>query len=632
MKNENFSTNLLESQATKPKSTFNIKRRYITRFLWLLTLLSSTFFIAFLDQVLSIVLIATLVLLTGLTNLLIRYIHPRFFSFSGYLMVIVSYVLAFVKIILIPLDIGINADYNDSNNYIHDVIDLIWKIGYWSSICINFVLLRVLLVYWEQSHSTFAKRIKKTIVILWWRILVIVAISLVLLTILIIKHGTKQTIEVLLTVVQLINIAYCLIFIILLFGYGAVALPFYFFSFTDTKTKINNYLIRLRSIKKELVQEVNKFIANRTFLMSKCYDVIQSTDEEEGDEELKAFAKDIIKKMETLNLDYNLLVKYKKTSPTIKDKDKLDLNQLSEMYTKTKNIYYLAIKKEAALLRIYSYIKASTEIVNEIRESTQNVNETSTTLVMVAEGSTSFFDNSVDNSRLKSKSKRSKSIINKTTDFLTIKPKRYNKCCKTVSFLFGGFILLISLFILVLQANIFILEKLNIFVILSINMKSLYAAFSFIFFYFAFIFTCCFYSLSQLRLFESYILVPHHTDQDGMITNALMCNTLVIGIIYNIAYFFSDMYIKDHSILLNMINDVFTDMLNQSPAVLNTYKYAFPSLLIVVVVLTILKKFNILFVGNKYLQDDEAILAIDVSEQKAFKIIEKIEVTYFNKN
>jgi hypothetical protein len=600
------------------KAKRKFKRRYITRSLWILTLISSCLFIMIFDEPTAVLLIATLILISGLVNLLTMFIHPRFFSVDGYILVILSYVLAFIKIILIPLDISVFFSFEEgSSNTFHYMIDLVWKVIYWTSIIVNFLILRVLLVYWQQGHPTVWEKLSNTFKFLFWQIMVIAMIGLLLGSYLLIKNGIWQTWDSLLFTINMINVNYCLLFVIILGAYGLVDIPFYFLTYTNTDKKLKGLLSKLDPTVDELVEAVNRFIKNKDVLLQACESVFTNTYE---CQELRSFAKQIEDELCYYRIDYNELVGQESVDPTIKISDRIDIDCLANMLIEVKSDFYTVIKREGALIRHYMKIDNNREgsEVEDIEKPRLVIYKHEGGYTSSDSGFNRFTDDS-DGKSVKSYRVNSKSI----------KPRRYNTAIKIITKLVGVLLILVSLCILGFQVNIYFLNSINLIVNIVTRTEIFYVVFIFIYLYIGAIFLFCFFTMSQIRLFERYVLVKHHTDKLGMLYNAMMCNTFIIGVVYNLVYFFIDVYQNNQLRVSKALENIFKQILNQAPFVLSTYKTVFPSLFVFVVVVSVMIKFGVVAFIKKYLQieDDEDV--VDLTNSRAeLDTLEKIEAIY----
>lgn len=594
-----------------------LKRRYLTRLKWLITLIVIVISFIFLQAFEALLISFSMVGVSALFNLLTFYISPRKIDFSidAYVTIIISYMIALVKLVIIPLDISaslsvtddISTDTTSTNTTssstittqsIHSAIDIAWKIIYWTSIGINFLIMRFQIAYWSQGHPTIRKKILNTLKLFLKQLIVISVIGAAAILFLIFKYSSIfKSVDFIKSIIQIINNIYCLTHLLILLGYGMVELPFYFFSYTNSSVKLKIAMRSLNVIRNEMEEAVNKLLKDNAMLVEISTNIMRNKEKlpDENMDHLADFAKEIIHEIADYKFEFNDLIKYKKIEGNIKDPKFKNLyieisdDILANMLITVKNDFYLCNKKEAALLRLYSVISQNCEVVNDVNLSDPGdrviiTGKKKRSLVM--ERCTSFNNN-------------------KKIAFLL--PKNHPRIMIFFTKLFAFLLLSISLLLLVLQVNLYFISLINFIYKISTTIlaSNFYLNYFFIIFYFSYLFICCFYSISKFKLFEIYILVPHHTNRFGMAFNSSMCNTLLLGICYNLLYFYSSIYDKTTGLSsASALNDFF-DSMKKVEFIYGYYNYIFPSILLIIIAITIAHKFRLACFKNSKLNDYE---------------------------
>jgi hypothetical protein len=156
---------MITNREESPKKKF--KRRYITRLIWLVILLTSLIVLFTLDKLISMSLIGFFVSIGVISNLLLMYVSFDFFSIDAYITIFLSYGIIFIQMMIIPIDISLSTTKNINSRFtkdqMHNFLKLEYMILYWISIILNFVFLRFQLSYWNQGHPTLRERVIATL-------------------------------------------------------------------------------------------------------------------------------------------------------------------------------------------------------------------------------------------------------------------------------------------------------------------------------------------------------------------------------------------------------------------------------------------------------------------------------------
>jgi hypothetical protein len=562
-----------------------LKRRYFSRSMWVISIIISVLLFIFIDKMAALTISCCLLYGSTLLNILLYYLSPRKanFSLDAYITITLSYILCFAKLVLIPMDISLSL--TEDNQGTHTPINISWIIVYWFSIILNFTLMYVLITYWSQGHNSFIKRLKRTFHQLLKTLIIVGIIAALILTFLLIKY---QSFDTIMTMIQIINWVYCLAHIVLLLGYGLIELPYYFFNFTNTYSKLRSSLIHITKAQEEFEMAVNKLTKDKKLLQNYCESILKKGERELTFLSVKLSSKfvgDILEEISKYNYHYNCLTRDNGEDGDLKipTKDPND-DILADMLVKVKEHFYLCCKKEALMLRIYSQISDNCEHIENSSENHSNKE------FRAKRDQVSI---TVDTRQISKMVKKRTSKDNKSIKIHFLIPKKYNLAIVIMSKTLSVFLFLFSLLIFVFQINLYFLRQENFIAYISTKMLqgNYYLNFFFIMIYFIYIFACCFYSLSQFKIFELYILVPHHTNKFGMAYNASMVNTLILGICYNLLYFYSFLYDKENVTGSSIY--AFFDSMKKVSIVYDYYLYIFPSILIFVILITGIKKFNL---------------------------------------
>lgn len=659
------SANKLMNKSLDPKNVNRkLKRRYITRLFWLIAIVTIILCYIFMKPLVALITSFSIIAIASLINILLLFISPKKLDFSidAYVTIIISYSIALTILIIVPLDLSVSLNKSDNtssnenidNKSIHDSIDLTWNIIYWTSILVNFIFMRFQIAYWSQGHSTVKQKIIKTLKGFIRQLLIITFLGLAVLIFLLFKYlSLMKGVEFIKSIIQVLNSLYCIAYILFLLGYGLVQLPFYFYSYTHTSVKLKMNLQALSLVRDELETGVNQLLKDKSILLGYCFKYTQLQSQVPLEKiDILQFAQEIIGELSNYNYELNDLIGSKNLDGNIKDPKIYDVitdlteDHLAQMLITVKNDYYYCVKKEGALLKLYSTISSNCEILDDsglnFQSSTDSINSPDQTI------------------QTSPKRKKNSIVMNRSTSFSRISfllPKNYSFFIKLITKIFAFFLVNLSIIFLVFQINLIFLSKVNFVYLISswLLNSNFYLNYFFIFFYFSYFFICSFYSLSNFRFFEVYILVPHHTNKFGMAYNASMCNTIILGICYNILYFYSFIYDSrtGKSGALNALssasalNDFFASM-KKVEFVYGYYNYFFPLILILIVTVTVMKKFHIFKFYDEHFGDMETEFNNTLDKEETgiisedtffdhqgnqgkikFEILEKIQEIYY---
>jgi hypothetical protein len=378
------STTKLMDKTFDPKNTNRkLKRRYITRVFWLLAILTIILCYIFMKPLVALITSFSIIAIASLINILLLFISPKKLDFSidAYITIIISYSIALTILIIVPLDISASLHKTDSTNLneqldnksIHDGIDLTWNIIYWTSILVNFILMRFQIAYWSQGHSTIKQKIIKTLKGFIRQLIIIALLGLAVLIFLLFKYlSLMKGIEFMKSIIQVINSLYCIAYIVFLLGYGLVQLPFYFYSYTHTTIKLKMNLQALSLVRDELETGVNQLLKDKSILLGYCFKITQLQSQVPLEKiDILQFAQEIISEISDYNYELNDLIGSKNIDGNIKDPKIFDVltdlteDHLAQMLITVKNDYYYCVKKEGALLRLYSTISNNCEVLDD---------------------------------------------------------------------------------------------------------------------------------------------------------------------------------------------------------------------------------------------------------------------------
>lgn len=564
-----------------------IKRRYLTRAVWVIILLTIIVLISLTSFNIAASFALVAVTFSTLFNFLSMYItiDPNYFTVDAYVSVILSYSIIGIKMVIVIFDLsknGIGSKQKSTESSTDKAIYIIWTIVYWFSMIFNFVILKFQRAYWKQDHPRLLKRIWYTILSL--KIIIIVGFVLfivIAITFFILKHydiisNDEKWYTQIVIAVELVNMIFCEFIFVVLFGIGLVYFPFKFLRYTSSIDNLKKVIKSFVKFKSSYELSVNKFNKNAQYLMEVCNKIKKVYG---VPEELEAYCTKIIKTLEieiTHNFaTFNDFIEY---NPNIvsnfKDKYGTDLvnlypiKELSKMYVLVQTYYYLCIKKKSLLFDSYLTIRNNAETFKE---------------------KTIFYQND----KMKEKIHK-KNLFQGTKNYIVL-PKNHKLFVKIGTKVFGGFLILISFVLYFAQFFMLIVsllskesrEKVNDF--FNVNDSSILIIIYFG--YFSFIILASFYSLTRVRKIDDYILVVHNSDRFTMINNSRMTNKILLGIIYNFLFFSINLDPSSSENKSNQLSHYFKSF-KQYIVLQKCYGIGFPVLLTLIIVFAVLSQFG----------------------------------------
>lgn len=513
-----------------------IKMRYLTRSVWVLTIIGCSLTIFFLsDQPFySMFISISLICLSSMFNLISVYIlrERSQFSIGSYIVISISYFIAFAEVVVFILETTCSIIEPQGQKSIN--LNIIWQSIYWTSIVFNFILIQFLWVYWTQGHPVMSKRIKATFIyyLNFFKIIIIIGIILIVLIVIFFKSSFVNLLKIgPLLFIQLFNLGYCWVYYLILLGYGIIYFPFYFFNYTQTSNSIESNLKRMQKAQEDYESHVNKFIKDRKFLVDLCNQLIKTPKlmemtanycriilEHTSRYETLIVYSDIVEEKDDIECDFKLKLGNLEEIYTV--------DKLAEMFMKYQSYIYLYSKKEILLLRSYYQIRNACDIGD------------SKTILYLNKDKANF----VPKGHVKDYS---------------IPLKEYSSFMIFITKAFGMFLFVISAIFYIIQICIpfFSTFYKPIPAFFMNDPQLFYPISSLLFFYFIYLTICSFYTLMRSMRFEGYIIIPHHTDKYGMVNNASMLNTIIFGLVYNIVLFFdNDKYYTQISIAFTFLS------------------------------------------------------------------------------
>ena len=597
-------------------SKITIKRRHITRIIWLIIAVTSLILLCTVDKVISLNIFGVLISIGTIFNLLFKYINYDLFSWDAYITISLSYMIVFFQMIIIPIDITllttteINSKYKKTD--IQEFLNESYKVIYWVSIIVNFIFLRFQLNYWNQCHPTFKERVFYTIKSLFKIVIILSALVFLIVIITIIIAGLKEGFKFLLTSVQILNYLFCIVHCGILLGYGLIEVPFSVWDMTNTTDKLENLLNNVKPFLKKYEKAINKVFADKILLLEQCQKIKKMNNHSS-----KEFADLIIQDITTYNIFFNDLVKFIKTKASVElsSNKEIDNDTLAEIFFNLKENFFHAKKKEASLLRLYI------EIMNNCipEENQKNTDSSDINISM----------NSIDTLN-DSLQKEEKSSSRKTFfKYKYLIPKEYSFFMIKMTKILSLFIFAISIFILILFFNLYFISTYNIFSKILDHINDFYINFLFFFFIQGYLFMCCYYALTKFKITEMYILIPHHMNRYGLANNSDICCTISLGLTYYFVFVFGIFYNQDKG-QTSVLNKFFKNMV-KFPFIYNYFNYLFPTFILLVFGFIFLKKFNFLqsFTGlikvNDFYSSKKEDNSGEIQRLEIYMILKKVE-------
>lgn len=613
------------------------RRRYITRTIWVILSIIIILSFIFTSNITSCVILTSCLCLGALINIIITYIHRDFFSIDAYITVPLLYSLAFIKFILIPTDISLNnTSEANSSELTFATLNITWTIVYYLSLFLGTIVLKFQQFYWRQGHPTIKQKVLGALRALLKQLIMILIPGAILLVYLLIKYGFSEMKDIISNVINILNILYSFVFFIILLGFGVVELPLYFLTFTATEEKVKNYLQKIQQLHKETQDARNVFNLDKEILEETCKKVFKQPGHLSF-----SFSKDIISEITEMKIELNDLFTKDKTIKAISVKPKSEINDdnLALMFAQIKEDYFLACKKFALFMKTFN------KLTEELDPCVPNIN-----INNKDNDNNSIFNDNNSFNHILSDGTQLTDILNtepslvyikrnkfdKSNSSLIVMPKKYNLpiniFTKTVGVLFG----IISTIIVFIQLTLILVKTFNFNLIdkfLILSYDNYYSCYFVLIFYISYLFSCCYYAITQFKIAEFYVIVKHHTNKMGLASNARLSDTILFGIIYNLVAYLGPAYFEDDSKSGNSTIEKYYNNIVKAGYVYTLYYYYFPIILFVIILVYITKKFNLLCFRDKggegYL---EKFSMEDISEdnlQKIYIIIQKVEKIYY---
>lgn len=605
------------------------KRRYITRSIWVLSIITLIICSLILTAKQFVIVLTSIISLSVLINILFTYIHPDFFTLDAYFIVTILYILAFAKFILIPTDIAINNYTNKKDNYYSTLysLNIAWKVISYTSIALGVIFLKLQIRYWSQGYPTVLKKISAVLKTLFKQILILIIVLIIIVLIFILRVGLKNLknfnykdiMDGFFGVINVLNLLYTLIFFIVLLGFGLVELPLYLFRYTSSKENSRICLNKLQQQYKECKDALNVYLLDFKILKDTCLLVNKKFEDNkveiiEKQNLSNEFAKDILKEISNFKLEENKLFNKDlqgiKASLKMPNKDKINNDFLALAFSTVKYDLFLAIKKQALFIKTYNYLIKQLipcnpfEVVDVKKEEKDELNSSKVNVfsskISISKGENDDIINTKPSYIYRTKSK-----LNKNKEYCYIVPKKYKLLIIIFSKLIGIIFALISLLILAVQASLVLKNKGNIIsMIMPVFKDSFVLTYFFFIFYIIYLFTSCYFALTQFKLTDGYLIVKHHTNREGMAYNAKLCDTLIFGIIYNIVVILGPIYFKSDTLDINKSSmEKFFNIMSNTGILFEAYNYYFPIFLYTIILLYICKKFRLLCFKNNETSD-----------------------------
>lgn len=615
--NSNISKETLEKRSIL--ESFMSKRRNITRISWIILSLIAIVCVIFITPRIGCVLFASLISLACIITILFTYINTEFFSIDAYITIPILYTLTFLKIIIISADIAALATYKnkevqfDLSSYLEG-LNIAWIVIYWLSIIFGSIITNFQTYYWMQGYSTVGKNILGAFKKILLMLAIVVGLGAVVLIYLIIKLGFSQFKNIVMNLVDILNLIYTFIFLIVLLGFGIVEVPLYFLLYTDTDTKVKQYLNKLIETHEETLSSINIYNIDKEILEDCCKNVLKK----QGHPVFR-YAKDILSQLEGMKIETNeLFPKDSKYEALVKKPDDFYEDNLADIYIQVKEDFFLATKNFRLFMKTFNYLCEELQVFVPLDKMEKN----SLSDTLIAELS---------------------EVINTEPSFVYIKknrfndnksmfivPKNYNMCLNITTKTIGFIVLLIAILIVAIQITLVDSTGISLMkVFLSAFQVSFHLTFFFVLLFTSFIFLCCYFALTQFKIMEDYLIVKHHTNKMGMALNARLCDTLVFGITYNLIAFVGPLFIVETP---NSLIEKLYLMMKSGGFIFTGYYYYFPIILVVIILLYVFKKFNLFCFkneyANKYFTKSFKLEIPDDIAQKAYKIMQKIEKIY----
>ena len=608
---------LIENDSDNKKNIFQkftSKRRNITRLSWFICLTIGKICLIFLSAPQGCIVFSSLVCTAILINLLFTYIHPDFFSIDAYITVPILYSLAFIKIVLIPTDISANNMEKDSlisqSKYFDYFIPLntTWQVVNYLSIILGTAILKFQTFYWRQGYPTFKQKMCGAFKQLLKQIAILVVIGGVIMVYLIIKIGVSRIKDILINLVNVMNLLYTFVFFIFLLGFGIVELPLYFITFTSSEDKLKQELQKLHLQHTDTQAAINVFQLDKKILEESCQEILKKVGHPSFE-----FCKLILNEMSEMKIELNdLFVKDGSTKALVKkpDSDTIYDEILSNIFAQVKDDYFLATKNFALFMRTFNSIALELDpFVPTDEKSNYSNKEISLIYVSI--------------NKYNKKDEENLSII----------PKKYSLFINILTKFLGFLFSIMAIGIIIIQLSLVDSVRLNLFgYLLSIMKGKFYLTFFFVTFYIGFMFTCCYFAITQFKIAEGFLIVKHHSNKMGMASNARLCDTLLFGIIYNIVAFLGPIFFDTKDKVAYSTIEKFYVTMKDSGFMFTGYYYYYPALLVIVIVAYIAKKFSILCFKSKtaesYFTKSSFEDASEDNLQKIYKIIQKVEKIY----
>lgn len=617
--NSNISTETLEKRSIL--ESFMSKRRNITRISWIILSLIALVCAIFITPRIGCVLFASFISLASIITILFTYINTDFFSIDAYITIPILYSLTFLKIIIISADIAAFTTYKnqvidfDLISYL-DGLNVAWIVIYWLSIVFGAVITNFQTYYWMQGYSTVGKNIigafKKILIML----AIVVGLGAVILIYLIIKLGFSQFKDILMNLVDILNLVYTFIFLIVLLGFGIVEVPLYFLLYTDTDTKVKQYLNKLIEVHEETLSSINVYNLDKSILEDCCKSVLKK----QGHPAMK-YVQDIMSQLEGMKIENNeLFPKDSKYEAIVKKPDEYYEDNLADIYIQVKEDFFLATKNFRLFMKTFNYLCEELQVYVPL-DKIENGSLSDSLIAELAE------------------------VINTEPSFVYVKknrfndnksmfiiPKKYNTCINITTKIIGIIILLIAILIVAIQITLVDSTGISLIkVFLSAFKVSFHLTFFFVLLFISFIFLCCYFALTQFKILEDYLIVKHHTNKMGMALNARLCDTLVFGITYNLIAFVGPLFFVENVPSTSLVEKLYI-MMKAGGFIFTGYYYYFPVILVIIILLYIFKKFNLFCFKNEYANKFfTKNIKLEVPEdtaQKAYKIMQKVEKIY----
>jgi O-antigen/teichoic acid export membrane protein len=163
-----------------------------------------------------------------------------------YITVYIGWILGFVIFAILPLDLYTSSVFDEQNpgpneEFYRDFLEWNWKILYMITFILTWLVFPFLMVYVVRGEFTFWRRLKKTCLenLISYVVYTVAVVVFLLIIYFLVNKDRKHKDKVgIFDVVYVLSTVYGLLLIVFLMSYGMVAVPKFFWSKSNYKSRI----------------------------------------------------------------------------------------------------------------------------------------------------------------------------------------------------------------------------------------------------------------------------------------------------------------------------------------------------------------------------------------------------------